>query len=459
MAAVVQIYVEGYVSEDVKSILNPRLGDIEEWTGSGFFVKCPYGDDIIITNAHVVRNAKSIEIMSMLTSEERFDAQLVGIVKKQEPDIAIIKLKRGVFEKFSNTAKSKIPHLSLRDNSKITRGTRLKAIGYPMGMSEPNITAGEITNFVSGDSLTSEKYVTDAAINPGNSGGPAIDHEGKVIGINTSIYKNADNIGFITPSSFIKIFLKNIFENDGVCFSEIGGHFQKNSPDISLHLQTKNTDGVIVTYIYKGGSLDQATIKEEDIILGLNGKMIDRHGIFKGESFYQRRNIFDVFKLIPIGEKIEFRILRESKEISLKSKAQANPKTKIESKYTINDRKFLDIWGMTVQVLSYDIIEAFNLIDRTILYQIFKNFDENKERLVITHIEKESPAYRQEWSIGEIITSLNGDKITGMQHLLELIKESHDILKMKTELGTIGFFNNNLSNNNLKLKDPSMFLK
>jgi len=43
--------------------------------------------------------------------------------------------------------------------------------------------------------------------------------------------------------------------------------------------------------------------------------------------------------------------------------------------------------------------------------------------------------------------------------LLELIKESHDILKMKTELGTIGFFNNNLSNNNLKLKDPSMFLK
>jgi S1-C subfamily serine protease len=79
--------------------------------------------------------------------------------------------------------------------------------------------------------------------------------------------------------------------------------------------------------------------------------------------------------------------------------------------------------------------------------------------LVITHIEKESPAYRQEWSIGEIITSLNGDKITGMQHLLKLIKESNDILKMKTELGTIGFFNNDLSNNNLKLKDPSMFLK
>ena len=40
MAAVVQIYVEGYFGEEVKSILNPRLGDLKEWTGSGFFINC-----------------------------------------------------------------------------------------------------------------------------------------------------------------------------------------------------------------------------------------------------------------------------------------------------------------------------------------------------------------------------------------------------------------------------------
>lgn len=94
MAAVVQIYVEGYLGEEVKSILKPRLGDLKQWTGSGFFIKCSYGDDIIITNAHVVRNAKSIEIMSMLTSQEHFEAELLGIVKNQEPDVAIIKLKK-----------------------------------------------------------------------------------------------------------------------------------------------------------------------------------------------------------------------------------------------------------------------------------------------------------------------------------------------------------------------------
>lgn len=323
MDAVVQIYAEGFAGDEVKSILNPRLGDLKDWSGSGFFVESTYGEGIIITNAHVAKNAKSLEIMTMLTSEETFQVEVVGLVKNQEPDIAVLKLKDGEFERLKSmvTAKSKcIPHLALRNDPIVTRGTQIKAIGYPMGMTEPNITGGEITNFMSGERMIAEKYVTDAAINPGNSGGPAIDENGEVIGINTSIYEDAENIGFITPSTFIKIILKNIFENNSVNFSDIGGSFQKNSPEAAKALGMSEAKGLIVRSIEKGGFLEQAKVLPEDVLISLKyenhqgervHESLDRHGILISEDHYHRRNLFDVFKLIPNDKEVTLEIWRK----------------------------------------------------------------------------------------------------------------------------------------------------
>lgn len=460
MPAVVQIYVEGYFGEEVRAILNPRLGDLREWTGSGFFMKCPFQEGIIITNAHVVKNAKTIEIMSMLTSEEKFEAQLIGIVKNQEPDIAIIKLKESELVRFKKLAKVIIPCLELCEKDEIARGTVLKAIGYPMGMSEPNITGGEITNFVSGNSAVTEKYVTNAAINPGNSGGPAIDKKGKVIGINTSIFKESENIGFITPFTFIKIILKNVFENNSIYFSDIGGTFQKNSDTLAIELGVKSSNGIIVTSIEKYGFLDELGILEEDIILSINKNVIDRHGIFIKKNNYHRNNIFDVFKLIPIGDIVEVLVIRNGKRVSLKGKALALPPKKIKFKPIILERNFLEVWGMTIQTLTYEIIEAFNVIDSQVFYQILQRFDENKERIVVTHIEKGSTAYLQEWSIGEVIYSFNGTTIEGIDHFEKLLNTSSGKIKLKTEVGVIGFFDFNEFNEEIQIKKtPFLFLK
>lgn len=460
MAAVVQIYTEGYFGDEIKAILNPRLGDLKEWTGSGFFVKCPFKTGIIITNAHVVKNAKTIQIMSMLTSEEKFEAELIGIVKEQEPDIAIIKLKEGELLRFKKLAKVKIPFLELCEKDEIARGTILKAIGYPLGMSEPNITGGEITNFVSGDSSKTEKYVTNAAINPGNSGGPAIDNKGKVIGINTSIYKESENIGFITPFTFIKIILKNIFENNSIDFADIGGSFQKNSEIMAAELNAKTSHGIIVNLIEKDGFLDKIGIQEEDIITGLNKEIIDRHGIFLKKAKYHRTNIFDVFKLIPIGEEVELTVLRKGKKLLFNGQAMSLPKKQIQNRPIILERKFIEVWGMTVQTLNYEIIEAFNVINSQVFYQILQKYDESKERIIVTHIEKESPVYLQEWTIGEVLYSFNNEIILGLKHFEKLIKSSQGKIKIKTEFGIVGFFDTELVKNNSELlKDPSLFLK
>ncbi len=462
MASVVQILVEGHVGEDVKSILNPRIGDLQDWSGSGFFIKSPYGEDIIITNTHVVKNAQSIEIMSMLTSEERFEAKVVGLVKSLEPDIAVIRLKEGEIERFKQLSSAPIPYLELKTNStRVTRGTEIRAIGYPMGMSEPNITTGEITNFMSGDRVNSEKFVTDAAINPGNSGGPSIDADGKVIGINTSVIENADNIGFLTPYTYVEILLKNLFENNSVDFAEIGGSFQKNSISFSQAIKIEDPKGIIVSQIEDNGFLASLGIQHEDILLELNHQQIDRHGIFIGDHHYHRRNIFDEFKLIPIGQEVQLKVWRKGQILNLKGPALTSPKKKLLANPIINERCFLSIWGMTIQVLSYEIIESFNLIDPVTFYQILKRFDENRERIIVTHLEKQGEAYNQEWSLGDVITEVNNIPIEGISDFVKKLNQfrDDDFIQLRTEKGTIGYFPGKNNFPSLDFLSPKDYLK
>lgn len=233
----------------------------------------------------------------------------------------------------------------MREVYEIPRGTPLKAIGYPMGMGEPNITGGEITNFISGDRISVEKYVTDAAINPGNSGGPAIDTEGRVIGVNTSIIEDADNIGFITPANYISIILKNFFENNEIRFADLGGDFQRNSDIVSSHLKMDKAVGLIVSSIEKNGFLDKAGVQKEDVIIEVDGRRFDRHGICLGKQYYHRRNIFDLFKLIPINQSVELTLFRKGKEIKISGPALILPLKKLTVNPLLIDRNFLVIWG------------------------------------------------------------------------------------------------------------------
>jgi serine protease Do len=440
MPAVVQIYVEGYVGEEVKSILNPKYGELTQWTGSGFFVDTEYGKDIIVTNSHVVKNAKNIEIMSMLTSEEKFKCEVVGLIKDMEPDLAIIKLKEGELKRFCELSEEAIPYLKLDCELSITRGTPIKAIGYPMGMVEPNITAGEITNFVSGDRVVSEKFVTDAAINPGNSGGPSIDENGNVIGVNTSIYQDADNIGFITPSTFIKIILDNIFNNQTLDFNDLGGTVQKNSQEVAKALGQEKPMGVIVTNIEKDGFLEKAQVQNEDIITTIDDIEIDRHGVCLNEYKFHRRNIFDYIKLLPINQEIRLKVIRDGKEIELKAPGTPYPIKKITTHPLVQERRFVEAWGMVIQILSFEIIEAFALVDPLYSTNILKRFNENKERLVITHIETDSDAHLQEWDIGEVIESINDHKVLGLDDFIKRINNTKGKIKIKSETGAIAFF-------------------
>jgi len=442
MSGVVQIHVEGNMEEDVQSVMNPAIKIPGIWAGSGFFVKHNKLEGHIVTNAHVVRNAVKIEVSSMLTSEERFEAEVVGLVKTLEPDVALLKLTDKEMLRFKTLALKDIEYLELREGSSPSRGEEIKAIGYPMGMVEPNISGGEITNFISGSEYTTERFVTDAAINPGNSGGPSINIDSKVVGLNTAVMIDADNIGFITPAGFVKIILDNLLQKNEPHFAGIGGKLQKNSDNFNPLLKQSTAKGVIVDKIKPGGFLEAATIQKRDVILSINGVEFDRHGIVIGkEGHFRHKNIYDVMKLIPIGEEVEVAYLRAGKTSTANAIAMRNPEKGVRSNPIIEEIKYLEVFGMIIQELSVEIIEAMRNVDTNTQIEMLQTIEQEKPILVVTHIHQGTQADEMEWPVGEMIVTADEEEIYTLDELKDVLEKNiNSTVLLECRNGMIGYF-------------------
>jgi serine protease Do len=442
MNGVVQIQVEGYIEEDTQSVMNPAIKIPGVWLGSGFFVKYNGLEGYIVTNAHVVRNANKIEVSSMLTSEERFEAELVGLVKKLEPDVALIKLTEKELQRFKTLAVRDIEYLELWQGSSPARGEEIKAIGYPMGMVEPNMSGGEITNFISGSEYTTERFVTNAAINPGNSGGPSVSRNGKVVGLNTAVMIDAENIGFITPSGFVKIIIENLLKQNEPHFAGIGGKLQKNANNFNELLKQSEAKGLIVAKVLPGGFLDAAGIQVRDVILAINGVEFDRHGIVIGkEGHFRHKNNYDVMKLIPIGDDVEVVYFRDGESRTTSAKAMRNPEKGVISRPIINERKYLEVFGMIIQELSYEIIEVMREVDANAQIDMIQTIDQEKPMLVVTHIHQGTQADEIEWPIGELIITANQQEVHTLDEMqLILDKNKGGKVLFECRNGRIGYF-------------------
>ena len=442
MAGVVQIHVEGNLDEDIQSVMNPAIKIPGAWTGSGFFIKYQNLEGYIVTNAHVARNAVKVKVSSMLTSEESFEAEVVGLVKQLEPDVALIKLCDGELKRFKSLAFSDIEYLELKEGSSLSRGEEVKAIGYPMGMVEPNISGGEITNFVSGSEYSTERFVTDAAINPGNSGGPSISRDGKVVGLNTAVMLGAENIGFITPAGFVKIIIDNLLQHNEPLFAGIGGKLQKNASNFNIPLKQTIPKGLIVAKVSDNGFLESAGIQARDVIIAINNIEFDRHGIVIGdEGRFRHKNIFDVIKLIPIGKEVELIYLRDGETSTATARAMRNPEKGIVSHPVVNEREYIEVFGMIIQELSFEIIEAMHEVDPNARIDMLQIIDQEKPALTVTHVYQGTQADEMEWPAGELIINANNQEVhslTDLKTILNQNKNGNVLLECRN--GRIGYF-------------------
>jgi serine protease DegQ len=233
--------------------LRPRLS-----AGSGVIVDARRG--IVITNHHVVQEARAIEVM--LTDRRRLRAELVG--SDPATDIAVLRIPA-----------ENLVELPLGDSDQLTVGDYVVAIGNPFGLGQ-TVTAGIVSALGRGLSAEGyENYVqTDAPINPGNSGGPLIGLNGEIVGINSALFGPGGanvGIGFAVPSNIARHVMEQVLRHGEVRRGRIGVALADIVPGENQP-RGAPTEGVLVAGVEQGSPAAGAGLRPGDVIVAAGGR-------------------------------------------------------------------------------------------------------------------------------------------------------------------------------------------
>jgi serine protease Do len=266
--------------------------------GSGFIVR---QDGIIVTNAHVVSSATSVNVA--LRDGTTYPAKVVGV--DEVNDLAVLRI---------NAQRLAVAPLGNSDDLLI--GEWAIAIGNPygffLGNTEPSVTAGVISgtgrNLVGqaeGNGVYVDMIQTDAAINPGNSGGPLVNALGEVIGVNSSIYTPSGGsvgLGFAIPINRAKRVTEDLLAHGAVRRPWIGVQPQlseSNNPREVL------TGGVTVRSVAPGSPAARAGIVPGDMIVQSRGRPMHNPYDWEAELLDMR-----------VGENVALLIRRGAREFT-----------------------------------------------------------------------------------------------------------------------------------------------
>ncbi|ODU10030.1 MAG: peptidase [Rubrivivax sp. SCN 71-131] len=232
--------------------------------GSGFIVSA---DGVILTNAHVVRDAKNVSVK--LTDRREFEATVLGSDPKT--DIAVLKI----------DAKD-LPTVPLGSARDLQVGQWVLAIGSPFGF-ENSVTAGVVS--AKGRSLPDDSFVpfiqTDVAVNPGNSGGPLFNAQGEVVGINSQIFSRSggyQGLSFAIPIDLAVRVKDQIVATGHVTHARLGVAIQDVNQALADSFRLERPEGALVSSVDPGSAADKAGLKSGDVILRVDGQPIAAAG-------------------------------------------------------------------------------------------------------------------------------------------------------------------------------------
>lgn len=244
-----------------------------ESSGSGIIVGKNENELMIATNNHVVEGAKTIKVVFIDGTEAE------AVVKGTDTiaDLAVITVDiAGMNEETLNNIKI----AKLGDSEDVKVGELAIAIGNALGYGQ-SVTVGYISakdrEIDVSDGYRSKPMVllqTDAAINPGNSGGALLNIKGEVIGINTIKYASSgvEGMGYAIPITraypiISELMNREILAEDQQGFLGISGNDVTEDVAESFNMPI----GVHIAEISKGGAAEKAGLKQNDIIIKLNG--------------------------------------------------------------------------------------------------------------------------------------------------------------------------------------------
>ena len=232
----------------------PRRG-----TGTGFLIDAA---GHLLTNQHVIEGAERVTVK--LTDGRSFRARVVGA--DPDTDVAVLKVEAGVA----------LPHVRLGDSDRLRVGEWVCAIGNPLAY-EHTVTVG-VVSFVGRklfDQSLDHYIQTDAAISFGNSGGPLLNTAGDVVGINSAVSRQANNIGFSIPINQAKDILPQLLASGRVARGYLGVALRDVDADVQQALGLGGVAGALVQDVTPGSPAERAGLRPYDLITAIDGHDVD----------------------------------------------------------------------------------------------------------------------------------------------------------------------------------------
>jgi Do/DeqQ family serine protease len=359
---------------------------VERSLGSGVIID-PTG--LVVTNNHVIEGASEVKIA--LSDKREFDATIV--LKDQRSDLAVLRIKG---------AKDNFPVLQFANSDGVQVGDVVLAIGDPFGVGQ-TVTHGIVSALARTDIGTSDLQFfiqTDAAINPGNSGGPLVDMNGRIVGINSAIYSRSGGslgIGFAIPANMVRMVVASAESGSSVVKRPwLGAKLQEVTHDIAESLGLPRPTGALVANVAPDSPAARAGIKAGDLIVSVDGVPVE-----DPNSFNYR------FATEPLGGTAQVKLLRQSHELMVPVALEALPEM---PRNEVEIRSQSPFRGATVANLSPALADDLKL-------------DPQTEGVVVTAVADGSTAQSVGFQPGDVVISVNNQKITRSSDLERITKD------------------------------------
>ena len=235
-----------------------------EGAGTGFVIA---PDGVLVTNNHVVSGAQTIEVV--FADDRKMPARVLG--RDSTTDLAVLKVEA-----------TDLPVAALGDSSALRVGDDVIAIGNALGLEGgPTVTRGIVS--AEDRTITAESGIrlehviqTDTAINPGNSGGPLVNSAGEVVGINTAVAGDAQNIGFSIAINAAKPIIEELRQGNTRSRPFLGVKMVTFTPEYAEGLGVTVESGAVVADVTAGSGAEVAGLRTGDVITSIDGKEVKK---------------------------------------------------------------------------------------------------------------------------------------------------------------------------------------